>query len=145
MTRFPLSFVLALLLLLLAPAASGPSTARAQDAGPINYDSAFVRMLQRALADNDARGFADHLRYPVRWFGPHNQRRMIPNAAWVRAHWTGLIGPELRREVLSQNPDDLFKNYQGIMIGPGLRNIWANVALDATPDHLMIVTINDDE
>ena len=31
------------------------------------------------------------------------------------------------------------------MIGPGLRNIWANVALDATPDHLMIVTINDDE
>jgi hypothetical protein len=130
--------------LILGSAAALPA-ARAADSDPANPDAAFVRILQKALASNDVRWFAEHMRYPVRWFGPHNQRRMIANADWVRSHWTSLIGPALRQEVLAQNPDDLFKNYQGIMIGPGLRNIWANVAMGDEPDHLMIVTINDDE
>ena len=124
---------------------AAPLAARAENEAPVDPNPGFVRALQKALADNDARWFSEHMRYPVRWFGPRKQHVMISGAQYVRSHWKGLIGPVLRNAIMAQDPENCFRNYQGTMIGAGLHNIWANAAFNAPASQLMIVTINDDE
>jgi len=48
--------------------------------------------------------------------------------------------------VLKQNPDDYFKNYRGVIVGDGGRNIWLDNYGDEAagiPTRFEIITINN--
>jgi len=50
--------------------------------------------------------------------------------------------------VLKQNPDDDFKNYQGVMVGDGGRNIWLDNDGDegaGIPTRFEIITIDNSD
>jgi len=49
----------------------------------------------------------------------------------------------LRAAVLAQDPADVFKNSQGLMIGDGYYNIWVRDAGDGTTVNYQIITINN--
>ena len=40
------------------------------------------------------------------------------------SHYATIIGPELKAAILAQDPETYLKNYQGLMVGEGSRNIW---------------------
>ena len=42
----------------------------------------------------------------------------------VPGHYATIIGPELKAAILAQDPETYLKNYQGLMVGEGSRNIW---------------------
>src|SRR5262249_40181174 len=66
----------------------------------------------------------------------------------VLQHYASVIGPELKANVLKQDPNDYFNNYQGVMIGDGCRNIWFDNFGDeaaGTPTRFEIITINDSD
>ena len=50
--------------------------------------------------------------------------------------------------MLKQNPDDDFKNYQGVMVGDGGRNIWLDNYGDegaGIPTRFEIITIDNSD
>jgi hypothetical protein len=66
----------------------------------------------------------------------------------VLKHYATVIGPELKANVLKQNPDDDFKNYQGVMVGDGGRNIWLDNYGDegaGIPTRFEIITIDNSD
>ena len=129
--------VFAALMLLLAP-----SLARAAD--DPTPDEAFVIALQKALRDNDKGWFAAHIHYPAKYFG--RRRVIIRSRAAVLKNFKTLLGGEkLRANVLDQDPQKLFRNYQGIMIGQGSHNIWIDNFGKDDVVRYEIVTINDSE
>ena len=54
----------------------------------------------------------------------------------------GLISDRLRAAVLAQEPDRVFKNWQGVMIGDGSNNMWARDARAGEATRYGIVMIN---
>ena len=59
-----------------------------------------------------------------------------------------MIGPELKVNLLKQEPDKYFKNYQGVMLGDGGRNIWFDDFGDegaGIPPRFEIITINNSD
>ncbi|MGA8436419.1 MAG: hypothetical protein WBQ20_12195 [Methyloceanibacter sp.] len=72
----------------------------------------------------------------------HSQQGLVPQALCDRH------GPELKANVLKQNPDDDFKNYQGVMVGDGGRNIWLDNYGDegaGIPTRFEIITIDNSD
>ena len=80
------------------------------------------------------------------FFGKTTQ--VIHSKDWFLKHYASVIGPELKANVLKQDPNDYFNNYQGVMIGDGCRNIWFDNFGDeaaGTPTRFEIITINDSD
>jgi hypothetical protein len=46
--------------------------------------------------------------------------QVIRSKAWFLKHYATVM----KANVLKQDPDDYFKNYQGVTLGDGGRNIW---------------------
>jgi hypothetical protein len=130
--------------LMLSPAIAASADDAADQSSP---DQTFLANLQKALRTNDANWLADHVHYPASYYGVKSGSKgtKIQNKAWFISHYPQLIGPKLRAVVLAQDPDQLFHNYQGIMIGSD-PNIWFNNFGDG-PDNIRyeIITINDAE
>jgi hypothetical protein len=64
----------------------------------------------------------------------------------VLKDYATVIGPELKANMLKQNPDDYFKNYRGVIVGDGGRNIWLDNYGDEAvgiPTRFEIITINN--
>ena len=78
--------------------------------------------MQTAVRADDRQWFAAHLHLPVRYYGKTNQT--IRTKEWFLAHYATVIGPELKAAILAQDPETYLKNYQGLMVGEGSRNIW---------------------
>jgi hypothetical protein len=78
--------------------------------------------LQAAVRADDKKWFVAHLHFPVRYFG--KKSHIIRSKDWFLSHYTTIIGAELKASVLAQDPEQYFKNYQGLMVGEGSRNIW---------------------
>jgi hypothetical protein len=134
--RRRLGATLALLLLLLVLAF----------AEPVDPTPPFIIELQTAIRNDDKTWLADHLHLPVTYFGKTKQ--VIRSKAWFFKHYATVIGPELKANVLKQNPDDYFKNYQGVMVGDGGRNIWLDNFGDegaGIPTRFEIITINNSD
>jgi hypothetical protein len=103
---------------------------------------AFVVELQRAMRSDDKAWIADHLHLPVRYFGA--TRTTITSKAWFISHYPKLIGPKLRAIVLAQDPEKIFENAQGMMIGDA-PSIWFRDEGEGPDDHRFgIITINND-
>jgi hypothetical protein len=138
MRRVVLSAGLSLILLLSAGAGG-----HAEDE-PVDPRPGFIRELQKAVAANDKAWLAAHLHLPVRYFG--KKAHIIRSKDWFLKHYTTVIGPELKANVLAQDPEKYFMNYQGLMVGDGSQNIWLEDFGDAGAGkgvHFEIITINN--
>jgi hypothetical protein len=115
------------------------------DAGALEQDvprkSRFVGELQRAVRANDKLWLANHMRYPVRYHG--GQNRLIRNKSRFVRQYSSIFSSKLRASVLAQDPNKLFENWQGIMIGEGSYNIWIKGSGPASGERYEIITIND--
>ena len=73
---------------------------------------------------------------------------MISSKGWFVKHYATVIGPDLKANILKQDPDKYFKNYQGVMVGDGGRNIWLDDFGDegaGVPARFEIITINNSD
>ena len=121
--------------------AIGADAALAEPAS--NPKSALVAELQGAVRTDDKAWLAAHLHYPVRYDGRKDE--LIRSKAWFNKHYAIVIGPELKAALLAQDPEDIFENWQGIMVGEGSRNIWLrNFGADTEPKY-EIITINNSD
>src|SRR5262245_28184975 len=82
----------------------------------------FLSELQNSLVDDNTEWLADNLHLPVNYFGKTKQ--VINSKDWLFKHYATVIGPELKANILKQDAETYFKNYQGVMVGDGGRNIW---------------------
>jgi len=113
-------------------------------AEPLDPSPPFIIELQNAIRKDDKNWLADHLHLPVNYFGKTKQ--VIDSKEWFLKHCTTVIGPELKANVLKQDPNSYFKNYQGVMVGDGGRNIWLDDFGDegaGVPARFGIITINN--
>jgi hypothetical protein len=136
------SLVLASLSCLLLVAA----TARAEDADVQIPETQIILAMQAAVRADDKQWFAEHLHLPVRYYGKTNQT--IRTKDWFLSHYATIIGPELKAAILAQDPETYLKNYQGLMVGEGSRNIWLEDFGDpgaGVASSYQIITINNSE
>ena len=136
------SLVLASLSCLLLVAA----TARAEDADVQIPETQIILAMQAAVRADDKQWFAEHLHLPVRYYGKTNQT--IRTKDWFLSHYATIIGPELKAAILAQDPETYLKNYQGLMVGEGSRNIWLEDFGEAgagVASSYQIITINNSE
>ena len=102
--------------------------------------------MQTAIRNEDKDWLADHLHLPVKYFGKTKQT--ISSKDWFLKHSPIVIGPELKANVLKQDPNSYFKNYQGVIVGDGGRNIWPDDFGDegvGVPARFEIITINNSD
>lgn len=136
-----MSFHAALVLALLLASPLRPALAEPLDPAP-----AFIVELQTAIRNDDKDWLADHLHLPVNYFGKTKQ--VIRTKDWFVENYATVIGPELKANVLKQDPNKYFKNYQGVMVGDGGRNIWLDDFGDegaGVPASFEIITINNSD
>lgn len=136
------SLILASLSYLLLAAA----TARAEDGDFKIPETEIILAMQAAVRADDRQWFAAHLHLPVRYYGKTN--RTISSKDWFLSHYATIIGPELKANILAQDPENYLKNYQGLMVGEGSRNIWLEDVGDAgggVASSYQIITINNSE
>jgi len=115
-------------------------------AEPLDPTPAFIAELQTAIRDDNKDWLAGHLHLPVNYFGKTKQ--VISSKDWFLKHYATVIGPELKANVLKQDPNSYFKNYQGVMVGDGGRNIWLDDFGDegaGVPASFEIITINSSD
>ena len=102
---------------------------------------AAVRELQRALREDDRTWLADHIRYPLRYHG--RTIAVVRNRTEFLRNYASLVSDRLRSAILMQDPDRVFENWQGMMIGGGAHNIWLRESGEGAKARYEIVTIND--
>jgi hypothetical protein len=101
---------------------------------------AVVTQFQEAVRANDKGWLAAHTRYPLSHFG---QRKLIirDTTAFLR-NYSLPFGTKLRSAILAQNPESVFENAQGLMIGEGRYNIWVRDVGDGDTARYQIIAIN---
>ena len=113
-------------------------------AEPLDPTPPFVIELQNAIRNDDKDWLADRLHLPVNYFG--KTKEVIGSKDWFLKHYATVIGPELKANILKQDPETYFKNYQGVMVGDGGRNICLDDFGDegaGIPARFEIITINN--
>jgi hypothetical protein len=109
-------------------------------------ETKIILEMQTALRSDDRQWFAEHLHLPVRYYGKTKQT--IRSKNWFLQHYGAVIGPELKAAILAQDPQNYLKNYQGLMVGEGSRNIWLDDFGDpgaGVPSRYEIITINNSD
>ena len=115
-------------------------------AEPLDPTPPFIIELQNAIRNDDKDWLANHLHLPVNYFGKTKQ--VINSKDWFFKHYATVIGPELKANILKQDAETYFKNYQGVMVGDGGRNIWLDDFGDegaGVPARFEIITINNSD
>ena len=110
-------------------------------AEPLDPTPPFIIELQNAIRNDDKDWLADHL-----YFG--KTKEVISSKDWFLKHYATVIGAELKANILKQDPETYFKNYQGVMVGDGGRNIWLDDFGDegaGVPARFEIITINNSD
>ena len=104
---------------------------------------AFVDELQKALRTDDHAWLADHIRYPLRHHG--RMAVVIRSKSDFMRNYPALVSDKLRRAILAQQPQQIFENWQGVMVGDVAHNIWLREAGEGESARYEIVAINDAE
>lgn len=102
---------------------------------------AVVRDLQRALRDRDRAWLADRIRYPLRYHG--RTVAVIRNRSDFLRNYDSVVSDRLRNAILTQDPERVFENWQGMMVGDGTHNMWLRESGEGETARYEIVTIND--
>jgi hypothetical protein len=129
------------LALVIAP---GSARAAESDSAIQIPETEIIKAMQATVRADDKDWFVEHLHYPVRCFGKPN--RTITSKTWFLNNYTTVVGPKLKEAILAQDPDNYFKNYQGLMVGEGSHNIWLEDFGDPGGNVLsnyQIITINN--
>ena len=123
----------------LALISSSPKDGFAVEAGPPDKP-ATVTQFQQAVRANDKAWLAANTRYPLSYFG---RRKLVvrDKTAFLR-NYPLLFRKELRTAILAQNPESVFENAQGLMIGEGRYNVWIRDPGDGDTFRYQIVAIN---
>jgi len=123
-----------------SPAASNPSQNPFEVAG-IQDPKAFLntfKALQKAVADNDKEKVANYILYPLR-VNDSEKSLTIPNKKDFMAKYDQIFTDAIREALVNQKTDDLFVNYQGVMVGSG--ELWLRRATD-NPKLFGVFSIN---
>ncbi|KAF6583878.1 MULTISPECIES: hypothetical protein [Paenibacillus] len=123
-----------------APAASNASQNPFEVAG-IQDPKAFLntfKALQKAVADNDKEKVANFILYPLR-VNDSEKSLTIPNKKDFLAKYDQIFTDAIREALVNQKTDELFVNYQGVMVGSG--ELWLRRATD-NPKHFGVFSIN---
>ncbi len=130
----------AVLLLIAGSAGTGSSQNRdAQADAPAKVD--VVRELQRAVRENNRAWLAARIRYPLRYHG--RTIAVIRNRDDFLRGYDSFVSDRLRRAILGQDPERVFENWQGMMVGEGAHNMWLRESGEGNAARYEIVTIND--
>ncbi len=129
----------ALLLIAITGGHGSAQEARKQAEAPAKPDA--VRNLQRALREHDRAWLADRIRYPLRYHG--RMVAVIRNRSDFLRNYDSFVSDRLRTAILMQDPDRVFENWQGMMIGDGTHNMWLRESGEGDAARYEIVTIND--
>ncbi|MDQ0496837.1 hypothetical protein [Paenibacillus brasilensis] len=103
-----------------SPTPSNPSQNPFEVAG-IQDPKAFLntfKALQKAVADNDKEKVANYIFYPLR-VNDSEKSLTIPNKKDFIAKYDQIFTDAIREALVNQKTDDLFVNYQGVMVGSG--------------------------
>ncbi len=101
----------------------------------------FLASLQKNLKDNAINAIAAEVNYPLRMNG-NGSTTMIKNNKDFVKNFTTIFTDNVRNAVLQQDPNKLFANYQGVMIGNG--QVWiANYAKPNYNAKILIKTVNN--
>lgn len=106
-------------------------------------ETAVILALQAAIRTGDKDWFVAHLHFPVRYFG--EMKQTIRSKEWFLRHYDTIIGRKLKANLLAQDPEQYFKNYQGLMVGDGGRNIWFQDFGEGNGFKYEIITINNSD
>jgi hypothetical protein len=120
------------------------ATARAGDDDIKTPEIEIIVAMQAAVRTDDKQWFADHLHLPVRYYG--DTKQTISSKEWFLKHYATIIGSELKQAILAQDAQTYLKNYQGLMVGEGSRNVWLDDFGDpgaGVPSNYQIITINN--
>ncbi|WP_183044178.1 hypothetical protein [Pseudorhodoplanes sinuspersici] len=115
------------------------SSAQAQSEGAPKF--AFVRELQKAVRADNRTWLADHIQYPLRHHG--RIATIIRNRSDFVRNYATIVSDKLRAAILAQEPDKVFENWQGVMVGDGSHNMWLRQSGEGDNLRYEIVTIND--
>ncbi|WP_090738156.1 hypothetical protein [Paenibacillus sp. Mc5Re-14] len=123
-----------------SPAAPNASQNPFEVAG-IQDPKAFLdtfKALQKAVADNDKEKVANYILYPLR-VNDSEKSLTIPNKKDFLAKYDQIFTDAIREALVNQKTDDLFVNYQGVMVGSG--ELWLRRATD-NPKQFGVFSIN---
>ncbi|MFD1461358.1 hypothetical protein ACFQ5D_07880 [Paenibacillus farraposensis] len=123
-----------------SPAASNSSQNPFEVAGiqdPKSFLNTF-KALQKAVADNDKEKVANYILYPLR-VNDSEKSLTIPNKKDFMAKYDQIFTDAIREALVNQKTDDLFVNYQGVMVGSG--ELWLRRAAD-NPKVFGVFSIN---
>ncbi|MGW8959369.1 hypothetical protein [Paenibacillus sp. NPDC055715] len=76
------------------------------------------KALQKAVADNDKEKVANYIFYPLR-VNDSEKELTISNKKEFIAKYDQMFTDAIREALVNQKTDDLFVNYQGVMVGSG--------------------------
>ena len=140
---FFIGIILVTLLAFSLPAQALEKNDRFSIAGMTKQQAAhFLLQLQSAVKKNDLPAIAKLTHFPLNVYHEGKQT-IIQNKAALRQHYDTVFTDRVKAAVLSQSLDNLFVNYQGVMIGNG--ELWfANYTLPSyNADRILIKTINN--
>src|SRR5262249_13950273 len=95
----------------------------------------FIAALQKAVAADDRRKVASMIRYPIVIFAG-GRSVLFRTPASLVASYNLIFTPLLKKLIANAKPQEMFRNWQGAMIGRG--EIWINTV---SAGRLKIVTI----
>lgn len=96
--------------------------------------------VKAAIASGDKAEVANHILYPLRVNGVSGKTKIQTRGAFVK-QYDAIITQEVKDAIANQTADNLFVNYQGVMVGNG--DIWFGGSADK-PQIIGIIAINHD-
>ena len=118
------------LLVLLTAANVRVASAQAADTNSL-HEAAVFRQLQDAVRSSDTAAITRLFVYPSRVNRSQTSRFWVTSPAVLRRRLNEVLPDTIRRAILQQNPDSLFHNWRGSMVGNG--EVWiTNVCSDET-------------
>ncbi len=124
MLVFPLIFLLATFA---APAYAGDLSVVAAETAPyFEYvtegDKDYFLKIKAAVENDNREWIADQIDFPLQWdVDPKRKSELIDKSKFIE-NYELIVDARLRRAISEQNPEDLFKNWMGIMVGRG--EVW---------------------
>ena len=100
--------------------------------GWFTYLEAFITRLQAAVRADNPDVFAELVHFPLKVNGDHHPPLIIRSSHDLVRRFHGIVTPAVRRAILAQDPDSVFRNWQGYMIGDG--EVWFDEGCDYAID-----------
>jgi len=105
-------------------------------------DKAFFQKIRLAVENHDAKWMAKNIGFPIT-VSLNGKRVPIKSEKSFITNYDIIVTKSIVDAVLSQDENDMFKNWQGIMVGHG--QLWFNEYMDTDKTHsfYLIIAINN--